>query len=102
MFLLGIAFRQFDDWPILVLANREEFYSRPTAGLRLVPRDGQFPAWMGGTDLLAGGTWLGVNEFGLLVAVTNRRKHSPPANPPSRGQLCRSLMKHPEDRKSVV
>jgi uncharacterized protein with NRDE domain len=92
MCLLGIAFRQFDEMPLVILANREEFYARPTAGPKLFPREGDKPAWMGGIDLLAGGTWLGINEFGLLVAVTNRRKQSPPENPPSRGLLCRSLL----------
>ncbi|MGE5192409.1 MAG: NRDE family protein, partial [Deltaproteobacteria bacterium] len=92
MCLLGIGLWQFDEMPVLVLANREEFYARPTAGPRIFPREGEMPAWFGGIDLLAGGTWLGVNEFGLLVAVTNRKKHSPPANPPSRGLLCRTLL----------
>jgi hypothetical protein len=92
MCLLGIAFCQFSELPLLVLANREEYYARPAAGPRLFPRDGELPAWFGGTDLVAGGTWLGVNEFGLLVAVTNRKKQRPPENPPSRGLLCRSLL----------
>src|SRR5438046_760258 len=92
MCLLGIAFWQFDEMPLLVLANREEFYARPTAGPLHFPRQGDAPAWFGGIDLAAGGTWLGVNECGLLVAVTNRKKQGPPANPPSRGLLCRSLL----------
>jgi uncharacterized protein with NRDE domain len=96
MCLLGIALRQFDDYPLLVLANREEFYARPTAGPRIFPRHGDSPAWLGGIDLQAGGTWLGVNELGLLVAVTNRQKTFPPAAPPSRGQLCRSLLRFRE------
>jgi hypothetical protein len=92
MCILGIAFCQFREVPIVILANREEFYARPTAAPRLFPRTGETPAWFGGIDLLAGGTWLGVNEFGLLVAVTNRKKEPPPENPPSRGLLCRSLL----------
>ncbi len=92
MCLLGIEFGRFEDFPVLVLANREEFYARPSAGPRLFPRDRENPGWMGGVDLIAGGTWLGVNEFGLIVAVTNRKKHLPPENPPSRGLLCRKLL----------
>jgi hypothetical protein len=92
MCLLGLAFRQYPDFPVLVLANREENYSRPTDLPRIHPRDGDIPAWLGGIDLVAGGTWLGVNELGLLVAVTNRQKSKTPASPPSRGLLCRRLL----------
>jgi uncharacterized protein with NRDE domain len=92
MCLLALAFRQFAEFPVLILANREEYYGRPTAPAQFVPPVGDFPAWMGGLDLLAGGTWLGVNEFGLVVAVTNSHKTRVPANPPSRGLLCRSLL----------
>lgn len=92
MCLLGIGLGLFDAFPLLVLANREEFYARPTVPPRLFPRQGETAAWLGGLDLLAGGTWLGVNEQGLVVAVTNRRKQAAPITPPSRGILCRSLL----------
>ncbi|MBI3864028.1 MAG: NRDE family protein [Planctomycetia bacterium] len=94
MCLLGLAFRESPEFPILVLANREEFYARPTASPQIFPREGAAPAWMGGTDLVAGGTWLGVNELGMVVAVTNRPKTQLPENPPSRGLLCRRLLAH--------
>lgn len=92
MCLLGIDFGRFKDFPVLVLANREEFYARASTGPTLFPRERENPGWMGGRDLVAGGTWLGLNEHGLLVAVTNRKKHEPPATPPSRGLLCRMLL----------
>ena len=92
MCLLGIDFGRFSDFPVLVLANREEFYARPSRGPRFLARDVANPAWIGGLDLVAGGTWLGLNEHGLLVAVTNRKKTDPPADPPSRGLLCRQLL----------
>ena len=92
MCLLGIEFGRFDDFPVLVLANREEFYARPSTGPRLFPREQGKPGWMGSVDLVAGGTWLGLNEFGLLVAVTNCKKQEVPTSPPSRGLLCRKLL----------
>ena len=92
MCLLGIDFGRFKDFPILVLANREEVYARPATGPGLFPPEGEIPGWMGGVDLVAGGTWLGLNQCGLLVAVTNRKKHGSPATPPSRGLLCRKLL----------
>ena len=45
MCLLGIAFSQFVELPLLVLANREEFYARPSAGPLLFPRAGESAAW---------------------------------------------------------
>ena len=47
---------------------------------------------MCGIDRRAGGTWLGVNQYGLLVAVTNRTKAVVPPEPRSRGLLCRDLL----------
>ena len=41
---------------------------------------------------MAGGTWLGINEYGVIVAVTNRRKSLLPAMPRSRGLLVRELL----------
>jgi hypothetical protein len=92
MCLLGIAFQSDATCPILVLANREESFSRPALPARIHPRQGETPAWLGGTDLLAGGTWLGVNAYGLLVAITNRRRQNIPPALRSRGLLCRSLL----------
>ncbi len=81
-----IAFHWHPDGPVpLVLAaNRDEFYERPTAPL----------AWweggriLAGRDLRAGGTWLGVTVDGRLAAITNHRDpaQSQPDRP-SRGLL---------------
>jgi Transport and Golgi organisation 2 len=92
MCLLGIGFQCLSGGPLLVLANREEGYSRPATGPRIQPPYGGSPAWLGGIDLLAGGTWLGINAHGLLAAVTNRRRDVVPSQPRSRGMLCRSLL----------
>ncbi|MBS0261523.1 MAG: NRDE family protein [Planctomycetes bacterium] len=92
MCLFGLAFQQFADCPVLIVANREEAYARPTAPPQIFPRKGGTSAWMGGRDLLAGGTWLGVNEFGLTVAVTNRPVTRELPAPRSRGLLCRQLL----------
>lgn len=123
MCLLGIEFGRFQEFPVLVLANREELYARPSAGPRLYPPEGRTPGWMaginvqtpntkhqtpggtpgwmGGVDLVAGGTWLGLNECGLLVAVTNRKKRLLPENPPSRGLLCRKLLAERETASAM-
>ncbi|HKB37801.1 MAG TPA: NRDE family protein [Gemmataceae bacterium] len=89
MCLLAVFFRVADDAHLVVGANREEAYAR--GGLPPQLLDGPTRA-VAGLDPLAGGTWLGVNEHGVLVAVTNRRKTQPPPRPRSRGLLARELL----------
>ncbi|SVC10371.1 uncharacterized protein METZ01_LOCUS263225, partial [marine metagenome] len=72
-------------------ANREEVYSRPSAP----PACQQQQRAFAGTDLQAGGTWLGVSETGVVVAVTNRRESLPAEDPRSRGHLCFDTLQHP-------
>lgn len=77
--------------PLVIGANREEFYDRPSEG---PARIHDFPLVWGGRDLRAGGTWLGVNEFGLVAAVTNRAG-SLRSGARSRGLLCLDLLTAP-------
>ncbi len=64
-----------DRYPVIVAANRDEHYDRPSVPPRVWPTE---PKILAGKDLLAGGTWLGVNEYGLLVGILNRRSNNPP------------------------
>ena len=89
MCLLALFFRAFEDSPVVVGANREESYARGGELPRIL--DGPCPA-LAGIDPQAGGTWLGVNERGVLVAVTNRPKSRLPAQARSRGLLARDLL----------
>jgi uncharacterized protein with NRDE domain len=89
MCLLALVFRVVEDAPLIVGANREEFYARGGSPPRLL--DGPVRA-AAGLDPTAGGTWLGLNEHGVVVAVTNRRKSHPPDRPRSRGLLARDLL----------
>jgi hypothetical protein len=89
MCLLVISYGAMGDAPILVAANREERFDRPALPPHLQPGH---PRVLCGIDRQAGGTWMGVNEHGLLVAVTNRAKTETPPKPPSRGLLCRELL----------
>lgn len=75
--------------PVLLAFNREEYFARPSRPPRVAAGP---PPMLGGLDERAGGTWLGVNRHGLIVAVTNRLKSELPANPRSRGLLCRDLL----------
>jgi uncharacterized protein with NRDE domain len=89
MCLLSLFFRVVEDSPLVVGANREEFYARGGEPPRLL--DGPVRA-VAGIDPTAGGTWFGVNEHGVIVALTNRIKSQPPAQPRSRGLLVRDLL----------
>lgn len=91
MCLFAAAFQTLPGCRLLVLANREEFYGRPSGPPRIV-NCGAGAEWLGGIDLQGGGTWLGVNRRELLVAITNRPKNAVAAEARSRGLLCRDLL----------
>jgi uncharacterized protein with NRDE domain len=89
--LLALLYRQAPGAGILLAANREERFDRASEPPALQPGN---PAVICGTDRVAGGTWLGVNQHGVLIAVTNRPTPLPPQDPRSRGLLCRDLLGH--------
>lgn len=91
MCLLAVFHRVWDDCPVFLAANREEAFARPS----LPPGEFAEPngmRWFGGIDQLAGGTWLGVNQAGLIVGLTNRSDIVPTSDATSRGLLCRDLL----------
>jgi uncharacterized protein with NRDE domain len=63
------AWRVFEEAPICVAANRDEMIDRPSSPPQV---RGEDPAVLAPRDERAGGTWIGYNETGLLVAITNR------------------------------
>jgi uncharacterized protein with NRDE domain len=84
MCLIVFAWRPGHAQPLIVAANRDEFYARPSLPLAQWP---DAPAVYAGRDQEAGGTWLGVNADGRFAALTNiRDPHQPPARK-SRGEL---------------
>jgi len=89
MCLIALYVRTVEEAPLVLAAHRDEFFTRPSLPPQI--REGS-PRVLCGTDARAGGTWLGVNEHGLVVAVTNRPKQSAPAASRSRGLLCRDLL----------
>jgi len=89
MCVMAILYKTARNTPILVAANREERVERPTVAPKI--QSGK-PRVVCGIDQQAGGTWLGVNQHGMLAAVTNRPKRVVPPDPRSRGLLCRELL----------
>ncbi|MCP4186682.1 MAG: NRDE family protein [Gammaproteobacteria bacterium] len=90
MCLILFALQQHKDYPLVVIANRDEFYARPTRSAHWWDDD---PNIFAGRDLTAEGAWLGVNRQGRFAAVTNFRE--PGAMSPgelSRGRLTRGFL----------
>jgi uncharacterized protein with NRDE domain len=86
-----IAWNWHPDNPaqLLLIANRDEFYARPTAPLDWW----QDAPILAGRDLQAGGTWLRVSRTGRLAALTNHRApESQRADAPSRGELASGFL----------
>jgi uncharacterized protein with NRDE domain len=66
---LILAWHLFDDTPVAVVANRDEAEGRPSEPPQLWD---QTPRLVAPRDLEAGGTWMGHNEKGVFVGITNR------------------------------
>ncbi|MGD0380999.1 MAG: NRDE family protein [Acidimicrobiales bacterium] len=100
MCLLVVVSRLDPGAPLVVGANRDERLDRPAAAMTVLrPAD---PRILGGRDEEAGGTWLAVNEHGVVAGLTNRP--SPEGRDPakrSRGELPLALAAH-RDASSAV
>jgi uncharacterized protein with NRDE domain len=84
MCLIVFAWRPSHPTPLIVAANRDEFYARPTLPLARWP---DAPQVYAGRDLEAGGTWMGVSEDGRFAALTNIRDPEQSIGLRSRGDL---------------
>ncbi|KAA3653784.1 MAG: NRDE family protein [Proteobacteria bacterium] len=91
MCLIALAWQHHPDYPLVVVANRDEFFERPAAPAGWWP---ETPGLLAGRDLRGGGTWLGVGRNGRFAALTNYRDPARLRNDArSRGDLVvRSVM----------
>jgi uncharacterized protein with NRDE domain len=79
--------------PLLLLANRDEFYARPALPLHWWGPATNGAEVLAGKDLQGGGTWLGVSRSGCLAALTNYRSAEPlRTDTPSRGELVAAFL----------
>jgi uncharacterized protein with NRDE domain len=90
MCLILLAWDSHPDYSLIVAANRDEFYDRPTAPAAFWA---DAPSVLGGRDLRAAGTWLGLDRRGRFAAVTNYRQgEREPAAARSRGRLVSDFL----------
>ncbi|HEX2249250.1 MAG TPA: NRDE family protein [Gemmatimonadales bacterium] len=90
MCLVLVGLDAHPEYALIIAANRDEFYDRPTSSAEFWA---DAPSVLAGRDLKAGGSWLGIDRRGRFAAVTNyrqgRREH-PGAR--SRGQLVSDFL----------
>ncbi|HET9679253.1 MAG TPA: NRDE family protein [Gammaproteobacteria bacterium] len=91
MCLLAFAWKTHPDYRLIFAGNRDEFHARPTAAADWWE---DAPHVLGGRDLAAGGTWLGLTDQGRFAVVTNYREPgaAPPAEALSRGTLATDFL----------
>ena len=93
MCTLVILRRPEHEWPVVIGANRDEMIDRAAEPPRRHWPDR--PEVIAGRDLLAGGTWLGLNDWGVAAAVLNRHGSlGPAAGLRSRGELVLEALDH--------
>lgn len=99
MCVIFFAYNSHPDYPLILLANRDEYYSRPSAAAAYWTDE---PDIFGGRDMVGGGTWLGVTRGGRFAAVTNYRDPSAPTGSRSRGELVADFLKTEVPAKSYL
>ena len=90
MCLVLFSFQPDSPQPLIVAANRDEFYARPTKAAHYWEDN---PDIFAGRDISAGGTWLGITRSGRFAALTNFSAGDPVrAHPASRGELVSDFL----------
>ncbi|MGB0060085.1 NRDE family protein [Candidatus Binatus sp.] len=99
MCTLAIYFRATRDCPVVIAANRDEFLERAAGDPTTLLEN---PHVVGGKDLKAGGTWLGISENGIVAGLLNRRAENG-GNPDarSRGLLCLDALRRRTAREAA-
>jgi uncharacterized protein with NRDE domain len=94
MCLLIFAFKTHPTYKLILAANRDEYYDRPTAPAGFWD---EAPYLLAGKDLRAGGTWFGITRNGKIAVITNYRDPaSIKENAPSRGEIVSHYLLGPD------
>ena len=98
MCTLTLAWQVFENAPVVVAANRDEYFDRPSES----PQKRNWEAAVvAPRDRKAEGTWIGYNEHGVVVAITNRWTDAGVEGDRSRGLLVRDALAH-ESAESAI
>lgn len=90
MCLILLSFDPNGENPLILAANRDEFYDRPARALGFWP---EAPHILGGKDIRGGGSWMGITRTGRFAALTNYRDPSAvKEGTPSRGLLVKNFL----------
>ncbi|MBE0625022.1 MAG: NRDE family protein [Burkholderiales bacterium] len=100
MCLILLALGAHPDYPLLIAANRDEYYQRPTAKAAFWQ---DHPHILAGRDLDGMGTWLGVTRAGRFAALTNfRDPRERKTDAPSRGTLVSGFLASALDPRAYL
>jgi len=86
---LVFAWQVFTDTPVVAAANRDEMLDRPSEPPAVIDEE---PRIVAPRDAEADGTWIGYNEHGVFVAITNRWSDRDVVGDRSRGLLVRDAL----------
>ena len=89
MCLIHFHYKEHPIYQLIIVANRDEFYNRPTKQAHFWEDE---PEILAGRDLLQKGTWLGISKNGKFAAITNFRDPRLPERPYSRGNIVRNFL----------
>ena len=98
MCLIALNWDPDSSHPLVIVSNRDEFYQRKATKAHFWP---QHPEIFGGTDLLAGGTWLAMSQKGRLAAITNFRELDT-SGERSRGELTSHFLMTDQSAQSYL
>lgn len=92
MCIISLHLKHHPVYKLILIANRDEAYARPAEPLHWWE---DAPHILGGRDVTAGGTWLGITRHGYLAALTNYRNPNEQKNKSySRGNITRSFLEN--------
>ena len=102
MCLITFAYKSHPKYSLVLVANRDEFYTRPTRNAQYWIEEG-YPDILAGKDLEASGTWMGIHKNRKWAALTNYRDlNQLKENPPSRGDLALNFLKSDQSARQYL